>query len=93
MCLPKAHTHIICNMLSTYIRGYYDKCLVANLLPMMRKYNVNAYFQGHRHSMEHNQEVGFSDPDNLHVFTVGSAALLEFSLLAGEPTPCDMVCL
>ena len=36
-------------------RGEYDKALVHNLLPMLRKYNVQGYFQGHRHTMEHNQ--------------------------------------
>jgi tartrate-resistant acid phosphatase type 5 len=37
------------------IRGYYDANLVHNLLPLMKKYNVSAYVQGHRHTMEHNQ--------------------------------------
>ena len=36
-------------------KGEYDAALVKNLLPKLRKYNVQAYLQGHRHTMEHNQ--------------------------------------
>ena len=54
-------------------RGDYDKALVHNLLPKMKKYNVQGYFQGHRHTMEHNQGRG----TNLHYFTIGAGALIE----------------
>ena len=35
--------------------GYYDPVLVSRLLPLLKKYNVSAYIQGHRHSLEHVQ--------------------------------------
>ena len=38
-------------------RGEYDKALVARLLPLLKKYDVQAYIQGHRHTMEHVQGI------------------------------------
>ena len=35
--------------------GYYDAVLVSRLLPLLKKYHVSAYIQGHRHSLEHVQ--------------------------------------
>ena len=35
--------------------GYYDAVLVSRLLPLLKKYRVSAYIQGHRHSLEHVQ--------------------------------------
>ena len=35
--------------------GYYDAVLVSRLLPLLKRYNVSAYIQGHRHSLEHVQ--------------------------------------
>lgn len=51
----------------------YKQALVHNLLPKMKKYNVQGYFQGHRHTMEHNQ----GKTDDLHYFTIGAGALIE----------------
>ena len=55
-------------------RGEYDKALVHNLMPKMKKYNVQAYFQAHRHTMEHNQDKD----GNVHYFTIGAGALITF---------------
>ena len=38
------------------VRGYYDPLLKARVLPLLHKYNVNAYLQGHYHTLEHAQE-------------------------------------
>ena len=38
------------------VRGYYDPLLKAKVLPLLHKYNVNAYLQGHYHTLEHAQE-------------------------------------
>ena len=40
-------------------RGHYDKTLVARLLPLLKKYNVQGYIQGHRHTMEHVQGISY----------------------------------
>ena len=40
--------------------GYYDAVLVSRLLPLLKKYKVSAYIQGHRHSLEHVQGPGFA---------------------------------
>ena len=40
-------------------RGHYDKTLVARLLPLLKKYNVQGYIQGHRHTMEHVQGIPY----------------------------------
>ena len=38
------------------VRGYYDPLLKAKVLPLLHKYNVNAYLQGHYHTLEHAEE-------------------------------------
>ena len=35
--------------------GYYDIALRTHLLPLLKKYNAQAYLQGHRHTLEHVQ--------------------------------------
>ena len=70
------------------VRGYFDAALVAKLLPLMKRSKVSAYFQGHRHSLEHNQEHGFSDISDIHYFTIGAGALIEKSLIDGVPSTC-----
>ena len=55
-------------------RGEYDQALVNRLIPKMKKYKVQAYFQAHRHTMEHNQA---NDAD-IHYFTIGAGALITF---------------
>ena len=37
------------------VRGYYDPLLKARVLPLLHKYKVNAYLQGHYHTLEHAQ--------------------------------------
>ena len=44
----------------------------------MRASKVTAYFQGHMHTLEHAQESGSTNEDDIHYFTVGSGALLDF---------------
>jgi len=56
-------------------RGIYDRCLVGKLLPLMEKYNVQGYIQGHRHTMEHVQQPKGQHPSDLHFFTIGAGAL------------------
>ena len=38
--------------------GDYDAVRVSRLLPLLKKYKVSAYIQGHRHSLEHVQGPG-----------------------------------
>ena len=45
---------------------------------MLRKYSVQGYFQGHRHTMEHNQESGANGPNDLSFFLIGAGALLDW---------------
>lgn len=73
------------------VRGYYDAALRAHLLPLMKRNKVSAFFQGHRHSLEHNQEKGFSNPADTHYFTIGAGALRESTLMDGIPTTCNDV--
>ena len=71
------------------VNGQYDRPLVNRLLPLMKKFNVSGYFQGHRHTIEHAQETNFNNPDDVHFFTVGAGALIEHkvakSFLNGIP--------
>lgn len=60
-------------------QGLYDLPLHARLLPMMRKNKVSAYIQGHRHTLEHSQESGFTNMDDVHFFTIGAGAILDAS--------------
>ena len=50
--------------------GYYDAVLVSRLLPLLKTYNVSAYIQGHRHSLEHVQGQWYTDvfPDIFIIF-------------------------
>ena len=66
------------------------------LVPLMKKYNVSAYFQGHRHTLEHSQEHGYTKEDDVHYFTVGAGALMDgegiyWELIDDVPPewPCD----
>ena len=60
-------------------RGYYDPALVKRLLPMLKEYNVNAFLQGHRHTVDHSQEATQEPGKGLHFFTIGAGALLNSS--------------
>jgi len=60
-------------------RGYYDPALTKRLLPMLKEYNVNAFLQGHRHTVDHVQEASQEPGNGLHFFTVGAGALLNSS--------------
>ena len=53
--------------------GYYDAVLVSRLLPLLKTYNVSAYIQGHRHSLEHVQGQWYTDvfPDIFIIFKRG----------------------
>ena len=65
------------------VRGPYDAALMAKLLPVMKETKVSAWIQGHRHTLEHVQQRGFEDADDLHVFTIGTGALTD----AGSAKP------
>merc|ERR1711970_130770 len=71
------------------VNGQYDRPMVNRLLPLMKKYKVSAYIQGHRHTIEHAQERNFSKENDVHYFTVGAGALIEHrvakSFLNGVP--------
>ena len=69
-------------------RGAYDAHLVKYLLPIMTEYGVSAYVQGHRHTMEHVQQAGSSEPGDLHFFTIGAGSLTEIGHLNGGLPPC-----
>jgi len=63
--------------------GIYDYEIFRRLEPLLEKYNVTAYFQGHRHTMEHAQRSPQIQPEdgtmtnNVHYFTFGAGALLD----------------
>ncbi|CBY33663.1 unnamed protein product [Oikopleura dioica] len=63
--------------------GIYDYEIFRRLEPLLEKYNVTAYFQGHRHTMEHAQRSPQVQPEgeqltnNVHYFTFGAGALLD----------------
>ena len=73
--------------------GYYDMALFEKLTPMMEKYNVQAYINGHKHTLEHIQEKNKQSDDDLHYFTIGAGAILDpllgFSeiIAPGSPPP------
>ena len=47
------------------------------LLDKMKEHKVTAWIQGHRHTLEHVQEAGFTDLSDMHFFTIGAGALLD----------------
>ena len=47
------------------------------LLDKMKEHKVTAWIQGHRHTLEHVQEHGFTDLSDMHFFTIGAGALLD----------------
>ncbi|XP_072032237.1 tartrate-resistant acid phosphatase type 5-like isoform X2 [Amphiura filiformis] len=51
------------------------KCLVDRLKPLLEKYNVNAYFCGHDHNLQHLREPGSS----VEYFVIGAAHIVENS--------------
>lgn len=73
------------------IRGHYNAALVGKLLPLMKEHGVSAYIQGHRHTMEHLQEKGFTNNADVHFFTIGCGSLVNWS--AGGLPECNEVCL
>ena len=57
-------------------KGEYDAALVKNLLPKLKKYKVQAYLQGHRHTMEHNQGTLFeSENKNSNFRKIGNITI------------------
>ncbi|CAG5104147.1 Oidioi.mRNA.OKI2018_I69.chr1.g1115.t1.cds [Oikopleura dioica] len=78
--------------------GIYDYEIFRKLEPLMEQFNVTAYFQGHRHTMEHAQRSPKLQPENetitnnVHYFTFGAGALLDTGaemayVLTGEIRP------
>jgi len=61
-------------------RGEYNKALNLKLVPLMQKYKVSAYIQGHRHTIEHIQHAGFENADDVHVFGIGAGSLTNWVL-------------
>jgi len=53
------------------------KCLIDKLDPMLRKYNVNAYFSGHDHNLQHiriNQTDEEGAPSSMDYFVCGASS-------------------
>lgn len=50
-------------------------CLVDRLKPMLEKYNVSAYINGHDHNLQHIKE----DKSSVHYFTIGCANFVNTS--------------
>ena len=57
------------------MNGEYNQPLMLKLVPLMKQYKVSAYIQGHRHTIEHVQQVGWDKPEDVHYFTIGSGSL------------------
>ncbi|XP_070564011.1 tartrate-resistant acid phosphatase type 5-like isoform X2 [Ptychodera flava] len=48
------------------------ECLVKNLKPMLEKYSVTAYFNGHDHNLQH-----IKDNSSVEYFVIGSGAIVD----------------
>lgn len=59
------------------------KCLVDRLLPMLEKYNVNAYLCGHDHNLQHIKE----SRSNVHYFVIGAANFIKDEKTHSESIP------
>ena len=57
------------------MRGEYNQPLMLKLVPLLKQYKVSGYIQGHRHTIEHVQQVGFDKPEDVHIFTIGAGSL------------------
>lgn len=62
-------------------------CLVNGLRPMLIKYNVNAYFSGHDHNLQHIKE----DNSSVEYFVIGSAHVVDSSVAHKADVPATWV--
>ncbi|KAL4237006.1 Tartrate-resistant acid phosphatase type 5 [Mactra antiquata] len=62
-------------------------CLVERLKPMLHKYKVSAYFNGHDHSLQH---VSYTENGHtVEYFTTGAANVVDFSDAHKDKLPKD----
>ncbi|XP_065669771.1 tartrate-resistant acid phosphatase type 5 isoform X2 [Hydra vulgaris] len=59
------------------------KCLVKRLKPLLEKYNVTAYLNGHDHNLQHLVDTG------IHYFVIGASNFIQYDKRNAKKVPKD----